>query len=143
MEEEAARVTVELPLALFTSEDRAGIKRCFDEVHAQRYGFSSLAENAEIVSLRSAVSEIMSKPPFETIETGTAQAPASGGIGSSTGSPLQHFTGSIIWQIEIRKIIIMSVNLANIDLKLLVVFDAVMTERRRADVSHKNHGMKR
>jgi N-methylhydantoinase A len=74
-------VTVELPLALFTSEDRAGIKRCFDEVHAQRYGFSSLAENAEIVSLRSAVSGIMSKPPFETIETGTAQPPASASAG--------------------------------------------------------------
>jgi N-methylhydantoinase A len=65
-------VTVELPFMLFSDEDRAGIKRRFDEVHEQRYGFSSPTENAEIVSLRSAVSGIMSKPPFEKIEGGAA-----------------------------------------------------------------------
>jgi N-methylhydantoinase A len=74
-------VTVELPLVLFANEDRVGIKRRFDEVHEQRYGFSSPAENAEIVSLRSAVSGIMSKPPFEKIETGSTQPPAKAGVG--------------------------------------------------------------
>jgi N-methylhydantoinase A len=69
-------VTVELPLALFDAEDRAGIKQRFDEVHAQRYGFSSPSENAEIVSLRSAVNGVMPKPPFERIEAGTAQPAA-------------------------------------------------------------------
>jgi N-methylhydantoinase A len=74
-------VTVELPLALFTAEDRAGIKRHFDDVHAQRYGFSSPDEKAEIVSLRSAVSGILPKPPFEKIEAGSAQSKAEASAG--------------------------------------------------------------
>ena len=74
-------VTVELPLALFTAEDRAGIKRHFDDVHAQRYGFSSPEEKAEIVSLRSAVSGILPKPPFEKIEAGGAQPKAEASAG--------------------------------------------------------------
>jgi N-methylhydantoinase A len=74
-------VTVELPPALFEAQDRAGIKRRFDEVHAQRYGFSSPAENAEIVSLRSAVSGIMPKPPFERIEHGEGKPSPQASIG--------------------------------------------------------------
>ncbi len=48
-------VTVELPIGLFKTEDRAGIKALFDAVHQTRYGFSVANEKAEIVSLRSAV----------------------------------------------------------------------------------------
>ena len=33
-------VTVDLPIELFTSQDRDGIKRLFDAVHQTRYGFS-------------------------------------------------------------------------------------------------------
>ena len=47
-------VTVDLPLELFRSQDRDGIKRRFDAVHQVRYGFSVEQEKAEIVSLRSA-----------------------------------------------------------------------------------------
>jgi N-methylhydantoinase A len=61
-------VTVDLPLELFTSQDRDGIKRRFDAVHQVRYGFSVEQEKAEIVSLRSATIGSMRKPPFEHIE---------------------------------------------------------------------------
>jgi N-methylhydantoinase A len=63
-------VTVDLPIALFTAQDRDGIKRLFDAVHQTRYGFSVAGEKAEIVSLRGAVIGEMRKPPFEHIAKG-------------------------------------------------------------------------
>ena len=63
-------VTVELPIDLFTSQDRDGIKKLFDAVHQTRYGFSVAGEKAEIVSLRSAVTGRLRKPPAECIEAG-------------------------------------------------------------------------
>ena len=69
-------VTVELPIDLFTSQDRDGIKKLFDAVHQTRYGFSVAAEKAEIVSLRGAVIGEMRKPPFEHIAKGGAEPEA-------------------------------------------------------------------
>ena len=69
-------VTVELPIDLFTSQDRDGIKKLFDVVHQTRYGFSVAAEKAEIVSLRGAVIGEMRKPPFEHIAKGGAEPEA-------------------------------------------------------------------
>jgi N-methylhydantoinase A len=63
-------VTVDLPLRVFAREDRAAIKRHFDDMHAQRYGTSAPEERAEIVSLRSTVTGVMRKPPPETIAHG-------------------------------------------------------------------------
>jgi N-methylhydantoinase A len=63
-------VTVELPVELFTAQDRDGIKARFDAVHQTRYGFSVASEKAEIVSLRSAVIGELKKPAFEPIEKG-------------------------------------------------------------------------
>jgi N-methylhydantoinase A len=63
-------VTVELPLELFTAQDRDGIKQRFDAVHATRYGYSAPAEKAEIVSLRSAITGLLRKPAFEPIAKG-------------------------------------------------------------------------
>jgi len=63
-------VTVDLPLKVFEKEDRAAIKRHFDEMHAQRYGTSAPEERAEIVSLRSTVTGVMRKPPREKLERG-------------------------------------------------------------------------
>jgi N-methylhydantoinase A len=63
-------VTVDLPLRLFVREDRAGIKRAFDAMHAQRYGTSAPKEPAEIVSLRSTVTGALSKPKLNTIKRG-------------------------------------------------------------------------
>jgi N-methylhydantoinase A len=54
-------VTVELPLELFQTEDREGIKMRFDAVHATRYGYSAPGEKAEIVSLRSAITGLLRK----------------------------------------------------------------------------------
>jgi N-methylhydantoinase A len=68
-------VTVELPLGLFQAQDRAGIKRRFDAVHETRYGYSATGENAEIVSLRSAVTGLLSKPVFEPIGGGHLEPP--------------------------------------------------------------------
>jgi len=69
-------VTVELPVELFRQEDRVGIKRRFDAVHETRYGYSAPTEQAEIVSLRSAVTGLLRKPGFESIAAGTAEPPA-------------------------------------------------------------------
>ena len=55
-------VTVELPMELFLNRDRDGIKRRFDEVHAQRYGFDAAREPAELVSLHSSVIGTLDKP---------------------------------------------------------------------------------
>ncbi|HEY7662985.1 MAG TPA: hydantoinase/oxoprolinase family protein [Xanthobacteraceae bacterium] len=69
-------VTVELPLELFQTQDRDGIKRRFDNVHERRYGYSAADEKAEIVSLRGAVTGMMRKPAFEPITAGGAEPPA-------------------------------------------------------------------
>jgi N-methylhydantoinase A len=58
-------VTVDLSLHYFSEQDRDGIKAEFDRVHKIRYGTSAPAEQAEIVSLRSAVTGLMQKPPLE------------------------------------------------------------------------------
>ncbi len=68
-------VTVDLPLQLFQTQDRDGIKRRFDAVHQTRYGFSVAHEKAEIVSLRSAITGEMRKPRFEHIAHGGLQPP--------------------------------------------------------------------
>jgi N-methylhydantoinase A len=70
-------VTVDLPLPLFAAKDRAGIKRCFDAMHELRYGTSAPDERAEIVSLRTTVTGVMSKPPRITIKSGDARPVAS------------------------------------------------------------------
>ena len=68
-------VTVELPVELFRTEDREGIKRRFDSVHETRYGYSAPAEKAEIVSLRTAITGLMRKPTFEPSAVGEAMPP--------------------------------------------------------------------
>jgi len=68
-------VTVDLPMSVFTKQDREAIKRHFDAMHLLRYGTSAPDERAEVVSLRSTVIGTMKKPPQETIPRG-ARAPA-------------------------------------------------------------------
>ena len=63
-------VTVDLPNALFEARDRDAIKRHFDELHEVRYGTCAPREPAELVSLRSTVTGLMSKPPREPIAAG-------------------------------------------------------------------------
>ena len=58
-------VTVDLSMNYFAEQDRDGIKAEFDRVHEIRYGTSAPVEKAEIVSLRSAVTGLMQKPPLE------------------------------------------------------------------------------
>ena len=70
-------VSIELPHQLFAAEDRDGIKRCFDAVHETRYGYSAPHEPAEMVSLRSTVTGLLEKPPFERIASGRERPPAS------------------------------------------------------------------
>jgi N-methylhydantoinase A len=65
-------VTVDLPLRVFQKEDRAAIKRHFDELHLVRYGTSAPQEPAEIVSLRTTVTGLMRKPPQEKTKRGSA-----------------------------------------------------------------------
>jgi len=68
-------VTVDLPLRVFQKEDRAAIKRHFDELHLVRYGTSAPQEPAEIVSLRTTVTGLMRKPPQEKTKRGSASPP--------------------------------------------------------------------
>jgi N-methylhydantoinase A len=63
-------VTVDLPLEVFTAQDRGAIKRHFDAQHEFRYGTCAPEERAEIVSLRTTVTGVMRKPPQERIEKG-------------------------------------------------------------------------
>jgi N-methylhydantoinase A len=55
-------VTVELPHEIWRNNARDLIKKRFDDVHAQRYGFSSAHAPAEIVSLHASVIGILEKP---------------------------------------------------------------------------------
>ncbi|HEX5998860.1 MAG TPA: hydantoinase/oxoprolinase family protein [Hyphomicrobiaceae bacterium] len=55
-------VTVDLPAEVWSGNDRELIKRRFDEVHTQRYGFAAPASAAEIVSLQTSVFGLLDKP---------------------------------------------------------------------------------
>ncbi len=82
-------VTVDLPMRVFAKEDRAAIKRHFDDMHALRYGTSAPNEPAEIVSLRSTVTGIMKKPTLAKIARGGAAPPKE----ASTGRRPVYFQG--------------------------------------------------
>jgi len=82
-------VTVELPMRVFQKQDRAAIKRHFDDDHLQRYGTSAPKEDAEIVSLRVTVAGLMKKPPQGKILKGSGRPPKS----SSTGRRKVWFDG--------------------------------------------------
>jgi N-methylhydantoinase A len=75
-------VTVELPMRVFQKQDRAAIKRHFDDDHMRRYGTSAPNENAEIVSLRVTVAGLMRKPPQEKIKKGAGRPPKSAYAGT-------------------------------------------------------------
>jgi N-methylhydantoinase A len=68
-------VTVQLPAHLATEEDRAMVKRLFDEAHEQRYSHSAPAEECELVSLRAAVIGAVKKPPLQRGEVARDAAP--------------------------------------------------------------------
>ena len=75
-------VTVELPMRIFQKQDRAAIKRHFDNDHMQRYGTSAPNENAEIVSLRVTVAGLMRKPPQGRMKKGASTPPKSASAGT-------------------------------------------------------------
>jgi N-methylhydantoinase A len=82
-------VTVDLPTRVFEEQDRAAIKRHFDDMHLLRYGTGAPAEPAEIVSLRTTVTGIMRKPvPVEIARGGTAPPKA-----ARTGKRPVYFDG--------------------------------------------------
>ena len=70
-------VTADIPAHVFASRDISAIKTTFDQVHQQRYGFSSADESAEIVSLRSSVIGLLRKPERFEITTGAETPPDS------------------------------------------------------------------
>ena len=63
-------VTVDIPLTAFENRDLAEIKRHFDELHRQRYGYCSQSEQAEIVSVRSSLIGKIPKPVLMPIAQG-------------------------------------------------------------------------
>jgi len=82
-------VTVDLPLRVFEKQDRAAIKRHFDDMHLLRYGTSAPTEPAEIVSLRTTVTGIMRKPATAKIAGGGAVPPKA----ARTGKRPVYFEG--------------------------------------------------
>ena len=74
-------VTVDLPPAAFRRGNKAAIKAAFDVAHEERYGRGSPNEEAEIVSIRSAVIGVMKHPALEKIAKGSARAPAAAAAG--------------------------------------------------------------
>jgi N-methylhydantoinase A len=79
-------VTVDIPLEVFQNHDRAAFKQHFDDMHEQRYGYSSPREGAEIVSLRSAVSGVIRKPSYSPIDASSPDPSA-----AATGSRPVYF----------------------------------------------------
>jgi N-methylhydantoinase A len=75
-------VTVDLPMSVFSRQNRAAIKRHFDDMHALRYGTSAPAEPAEIVSLRTTVTGVVDKPAMRKIARGTATPPRTASAGT-------------------------------------------------------------
>lgn len=69
-------VTVDLPSEFFETQDRAAIKKHFDDLHAVRYGTSAPKEPADLVSLRVTVLGHMRKPPPQAVAAGSEQAVA-------------------------------------------------------------------
>jgi N-methylhydantoinase A len=69
-------VTVQLPPHLAGEEDRALVKRLFDEAHEQRFSHSAPDEECELVSLRVAVIGAVQKPPLQRGEPAAAAPPA-------------------------------------------------------------------
>lgn len=82
-------VTVDLPMRVFEEQDRAAIKRHFDDMHLLRYGTNAPGERAEIVSLRTTVTGIMRKPVPEEISRGGAAPPKT----ARTGTRPVYFEG--------------------------------------------------
>jgi N-methylhydantoinase A len=66
-------VYVDIPGDLFLEHNIEGIKKRFDEVHRECYGYDSPDQPAEIVSLRCAVVGILPKPELSAIERGGAR----------------------------------------------------------------------
>jgi len=82
-------VTIDVPVEHFERQDRAAIKRLFDDEHQQRYGTSVPAEPAEVASLRTAVTGILAKPKFERIARGSEKPPET----SRRGARQTYFSG--------------------------------------------------
>jgi N-methylhydantoinase A len=85
-------VTVEIPLSVFQQGSKLEVKRLFDAVHLQRYGYSSDAEKAEIVSIRTSVVGQMPKPVLAKVAAGSNQPMA-----KATTRPI-YFTAETGWQ---------------------------------------------
>ena len=85
-------VTVEIPLSVFQQGSKLEVKRLFDAVHLQRYGYSSDAEKAEIVSIRTSVVGQMPKPVLAQVAAGSNQPMA-----KATTRPI-YFTAETGWQ---------------------------------------------
>ena len=85
-------VTVDLPSHLFASENRAGIKERFDEVHNLRYGTCAPQERSEIVSLRVTVTGMLEKPLLKSIVSGEEKPPK----GAHTGTKPVRFGGEML-----------------------------------------------
>lgn len=85
-------VTVDLPSHLFANENRAGIKKRFDEVHNLRYGTCAPQERSEIVSLRVTVTGMLEKPLLKSIVSGDEKPPK----GAHTGTKPVRFGSELL-----------------------------------------------
>ncbi len=94
-------VTVDLPASLFEARDRAALKKHFDEEHMKRYGFNSVKDPAEIVSLYSSVVGVLDKPvarPVARAAAGRMPAPESTRPVFFAGRDSKGFVGTPVYQ---------------------------------------------
>jgi N-methylhydantoinase A len=77
-------VAVRMPARVGSEDDRAGIKRLFDEVHQQRFSHSAPDESADVVSLRVSAIGQLAKPRLPRIPTGDSTPPRHAQKGTRT-----------------------------------------------------------
>jgi len=80
-------VTVDLPREVFTLEDRRAMKQHFDATHERRYGTCAPDEPAEIVSVRTTVTGLLTPPVLGKLAVGGTLPPDD----AFTGTRAVHF----------------------------------------------------
>ena len=77
-------VAVRMPEHIGSDDDRARIKRLFDEVHQQRFSHSAPDESADVVSLRVTAIGQLAKPSLPRIAAGDPTPPTRAHRGTRT-----------------------------------------------------------
>lgn len=67
-------ISIDCPGGLLTENDKANLKRSFDQAHQRMYGISAAEESVEVVTLRLIAEVMIDHPDFPVIEQGSSDA---------------------------------------------------------------------